>query len=273
MRNLLTFARLLSGLLLLILVAIVAYWIMQLAAPRPVIAPSGIQGEVASSRSLAAAAAAFGRPGAAAPVVAAPTNIQVVGVAESGEHGVAILAVDGKPAEAFAVGSKVNDSTRLLSAVDGKVVLEQNGRQIEVDAPQRPSLAVLTSGAGKPREPGQASPSPPSRPPGSFNLPPRAAPPAYTPPPQPPTVTPPVAAPNMPPQQQPPPQQPQQDSQPMPPPNPNATQPAYPPQYTPPQFDAPQFNPQTGQSSSGVITPGVPLPTQSPGNPALGQNQ
>lgn len=276
MRNLLSFARLMSGLLLLILVAIIAYWIMQLAAPRPAIAPSGIQGEVATSRSLAAAAGAFGRPGAAAPVAAAPTNIQVFGVAESGEHGVAILAVDGKPAEAFAVGSKVNDSTLLVSALDGKVVLEQHGRRIEVDAPARPSLAVLSSGVGKPREAGQPGTPMPGRPGGPpYNMPPRAAPPpSYTPPPSsPPMATPnatPQSPPQSPPQQQPPP--PQQDFQPMPPPNPNANQPAYPPQYTPPQFDSPQFNPQTGQSTSGIVTPGVPLPSQSPGNPAIGQS-
>lgn len=276
MRNLLTFARLLSGLLLLILAAIIAYWVMQLAAPRPAIAPSGTLGEAATTRSLSSAAQAFGRPQAALPVAAAPSNIQVFGVAESGENGVAILAVDGKPAAAFAVGSKVDDSTRLVSALDGRIVLEQNGRRIEVKAPPRPSLAVLTSGAARPGEPGQVSTVPPvpTRP-GGFNPPPRGVPPpgaapppvyspppAYTPPPQAPTPIANQAPPPMP-QGQPP----QQDFSSMPP-NPDATQPAY-PQYVPPQFDAPQFNPQTGQTVPGVVTPGVPLPTQSPGNPAV----
>ena len=275
MRNLLTFARLLSGLLLLLLAAIVAYWIMQLAAPRPAIAPSGALGEAATTRSLNSAALAFGRPQGPQPVVATPTNIQVLGVAESGENGVAILAVDGKPAIAHAVGSTLEDGTKLISALDGKVVLEQNGRRIEIDAPARPSLAVLTSGVGRPGEPSRSStqgpPPVPTRP-GGFNLPPRASPPpAYTPPP-PPQAPPPVATqvppqpqPQQPPQFQPPPQQP--DFQSMPP-NPDATQPAY-PQYVPPQYDAPRFNPQTGQTAPGVVTPGVPMPTQSPGNPAI----
>ena len=90
------FLVLLLCLLLLILAAIVAYWIMQLAAPRPAIAPSGALGEAATTRSLNSAALAFGRPQGPQPVVATPTNIQVFGVAESGENGVAILAVDGK---------------------------------------------------------------------------------------------------------------------------------------------------------------------------------
>lgn len=275
MRNLLTFARLLSGLLLLILAAIIAYWIMQLAAPRPAIAPSGTLGEAATTRSLGSAAQAFGRPQAAQPISAAPTNIQVYGVAESGENGVAILAVDGKPAAAFAVGSKVDDTTKLVSALDGKIVLEQNGRRIEVKAPARPSLAVLTSGIARAGEPGQASTAAPvpTRP-GGFNPPPRAAPPpSYSPPPvytpPPPQSPPPVANQAPPPMMQPPPQfQPQQpDFQSMPP-NPDATQPPY-PQYAPPQFDSPQFNPQTGQTVPGVVTPGAPLPNQSPGNPAV----
>ena len=59
MRNLLTLSRLLSALLFLVLVAIIAYWSMQLLAPRPAIAPSGSIGDAATTRNLNAAAAAF----------------------------------------------------------------------------------------------------------------------------------------------------------------------------------------------------------------------
>lgn len=273
MRNLLSFVRFLSGLLVLVLVAILAYWAMQLAAPRPAVAPSGTLGDAATSRNLSSAARAFGTPQAAQPVQAAPTNIQVFGVAESGENGVVILAVDGKPAQAVAVGTQVNRSTRLLSALDGKVVLEHNGRRIEVNAPERPSLAILTSGVGKPRDSSQATTAPVPTRPGGFNLPPRGVPPQQPPVPPAPAVTPPpLAPPAQPPEAQAPPGQPpgQQppafQAQDLPPPNPVATQPAY-----PPQFESPQFDPQTGQSSQGILAPNVASPNQTPGNPALNQ--
>ncbi|MET0508126.1 MAG: hypothetical protein ABWZ78_08065, partial [Burkholderiaceae bacterium] len=146
MRNLLSLSRLLSALLLLTLVAIIAYWAMQLLAPRPAIAPSGSIGDAATTRNLNAATAAFGVPATAQAGAAVPTNIPVVGVAVSGADGVAILAVDGKAGQPYAVGTQVDDVTRLISALDGKVVLEQNGRRIEVNAPERPSMAVLSSG-------------------------------------------------------------------------------------------------------------------------------
>lgn len=272
MRNLLTLSRLLSGLLLLTLVAIVAYWAMQLLAPRPAIAPSGSLGDAATTRNLNAAIAAFGVTGPAQPVAAVPTNIQIIGVAESGRNGVAIIAVDGKPALPYAVGAQVDDATRLVSALDGVVVLEQNGRRIEAKAPERPSIAVLSSGMGKSRDPNRAPPTPP-RP---YNLPPRAAPPPGT------MSPPPAFSPPVPPAQQIAPAG-QAEGQVQPgmapgqgqgqnPGQPLGMVPGQPPgQFGgPPQYAAPQFNPQTGEATPGIVQPGFPQPNQTPGNPAGG---
>jgi general secretion pathway protein C len=271
MRNLLTLSRLLSGLLLLTLVAIVAYWAMQLLAPRPAIAPSGSLGDAATTRNLNAAVAAFGATGPAQPVAAVPTNIQIIGVAESGKNGVAIIAVDGRPALPYAVGAQVDDATRLVSALDGVVVLEQNGRRIEAKAPERPSIAVLSSGLGKSRDPNRAPPPPPR----SYNLPPRAAPP-------PGTMSPPVFSPPVPPAQQPVPagQAEGQGQLGIPPGQAQAQNPGQPQGMVPgqqpgqfggpAQYTAPQFNPQTGEATPGIVQPGFPQPNQAPGNPAGG---
>ncbi len=242
---------------------------MQLLAPRPAIAPSGSLGDAATHRNLNAAVAVFGVAGAAEPVAAVPSNIQIIGVAESGSNGVAIIAVDGKPALPYAVGAQVDDSTRLVSALDGIVVLEQNGRRIEAKAPERPSLAILSSGMGRNKDANRAPPPPSPRP---YNLPPRAAPPPGTM--SPPAFTPPV-----------PPPPPAQSVQGIDPgqgpggqpqgmvPGQAPGQPGQPGMGGPPsQYGAPQFNPQTGETVQGMVPQGFPQPNQTPGNPAAFQS-
>ncbi|MGE0311169.1 MAG: type II secretion system protein N [Lautropia sp.] len=161
MRSTVTLARLLSLLLLLSLAGIVTYWATRLLAPPVAVAPSGSIGDVGSNVNLTPAAAVFGVPGAAVAAAPPVTNIDVLGVAESGERGVAILSVDGKPASAFAVGDRIDDATTVASVGIETVVLDRRGRRLELKSPARGSLAVLSSGIGQVRDPNRPVPAGP----------------------------------------------------------------------------------------------------------------
>ncbi|MGE0798090.1 MAG: type II secretion system protein N [Lautropia sp.] len=166
-----------SLLLFLLLVGIVAYWALQLLAPRPTIAPSGSIGDSGTALNLTPATLLFGSRDAAAPAAqAAPSNIQVNGIVEAGPNGVAILTVDGRPAAAYAVDQPVNDNTRVKSVELDKVVLDQRGKLLELKAPERGSVAVLSSGVGKTRDGSAAAPSNPAA--GRNPAPPLPLPPA-----------------------------------------------------------------------------------------------
>jgi hypothetical protein len=136
------------------LCAVLAYWFMQIAAPRAPIGPA-LSGPANRDRpDLTAAGSLFGTPplaqAAAAPVLG---NVQVLGVVAAGRLGSAILIVDGKPARSFAVGDSIGPGQRVRSVRPDKVVIDDNGRMAEVPAPALTSTAVLTSGVGKPRGP------------------------------------------------------------------------------------------------------------------------
>ena len=219
MRGSLTATRLLTLFLFLLLIAICAYWVLQIVAPRPAIAPSASIGDNNAATNLTPAIALFGSSSAvAAGTPSAPSNIQVSGVAESGPNGVVILSIDGKPGVAYAVDESVIDGTTVKSVALDKVVLDQRGRLVELKTPDRASQEVLSSGAGKPRTASEASTAAP--------VPTRTA----TPPPQPARVPPPQMQSPQPPQQQQlqqVQQQQQQQAQPAPPqgqplPNPQA---------------------------------------------------
>ena len=154
-------ARLTTLLLFLALAGICAYWALQILAPRPAIAPSGSIGDSTAAANLVPSTQLFGRAGDAAPQAATPSNIQVVGIAESGPRGVAILTVDGRPAAAFAVNDSVTEGTKLVSVTLDTVALDQRGRRLELKAPERGSLSVLSSGVGKPRTTTSSSATPP----------------------------------------------------------------------------------------------------------------
>lgn len=141
-------ARLALVLMFVVLCATVAYWTLQLAAPRPAIAPAGSLMDWQKAPDLAAAARMFGVPqrggSQAAPTVS--SNVQVLGVAASDLRGSAVLSVDGGPARAWQAGDLVAEGTRLIQVGIERVVIEQNGRRIELPAPPRPDLSLLGSG-------------------------------------------------------------------------------------------------------------------------------
>ncbi|MDO5101708.1 MAG: type II secretion system protein N [Lautropia sp.] len=145
--------RLLSLLLFLVLIGIITYWAMQLLAPRAAIAPGDALGDN-SRPPLPVAAKLFGaRQATGTPDAPPPVDIKVTGIVEAGRRGVAILAIDGKPAKAFRVNQRVGDGSTLKEVHADKVVIEHRGQRIEADAPSRYSLDILTSNAGKSRQP------------------------------------------------------------------------------------------------------------------------
>lgn len=140
--------RLISLLLFLVLVAIVAYWSMQLLAPRGAIAPTDSLGD-SSRPPLPVASRLFGAPNKEAVAEAPPpVNVKVFGIVDAGRRGVAILSIDGRPAKAYAVNQKIDGGSVVKSVQADKVVIEHQGTRIEAEAPLRYSLDILSSNKG-----------------------------------------------------------------------------------------------------------------------------
>jgi len=186
MRLRLPIARIASVLLFAALCAIVAGWALQLLAPRAPVAPAGAVAQVQGPPDLSAAGQLFGGVPRAADVQvqAAPSNIQVSGVLAAGERGVALLAIDGRPAKPFAVGEPVSDGMTVRAITGDTVELDRGagGPPMRLPAPARGSVAVLTSGpqrsGGNANVPPVSLPgAPAAAPAGLPPLPPRTLPP------------------------------------------------------------------------------------------------
>jgi general secretion pathway protein C len=166
MRIRLPVAKLAAVVLFAALCAIVASWALQLLAPRAPMAPSGAVAQAQPPVDLSSASQLFGGAppsSGAAPVAAPPSNIQVAGVLAAGPRGVALLAVDGKPARPYAVGESVADGMAVSSVSGDTVVLDRRGEAVRLPAPTRSSLDVLTSGTTAGRQPaGSSAPPPPA---------------------------------------------------------------------------------------------------------------
>jgi general secretion pathway protein C len=180
MRIRLPVARLASVLLFAALCAIVAGWALQLLAPRAPIAPGGAVAQAQAPSDLRLAGQLFGGAPASSSAAAAdtPSNIQVTGVLAAGARGIALLAIDGKPAKAFQVGEPVAEGLKLVAVSGDTVELDRSGTALKLPAPPRGSVAVLTSGPQ--RGAGAAAPAPglPPVPASLGPLPPRPLPPA-----------------------------------------------------------------------------------------------
>jgi general secretion pathway protein C len=131
-----------------LLCATIAYWVLQLLAPAVPIAPTASLVDQREAPDLVAAAKLFGMPvgGRAGATAASVSNIQVLGVAASEVRGSAVLVVDGKQPKAYMVGDKVTGDTLLVEVQSDVAVIERNGVRIELVAPQRPSVAILSGG-------------------------------------------------------------------------------------------------------------------------------
>lgn len=123
-----------------------AYWALQLLAPPVAIAPAGSLVDTRSAPDLAAAQALFGRASADTPV-AAPggIDVRVLGVAANPTRGSAVLVVGSGTARAYRIGDEIARDLRLVEVRPDAAVLERAGERIELAAPRRPSIALLSS--------------------------------------------------------------------------------------------------------------------------------
>jgi general secretion pathway protein C len=72
---------------------------------------------------------------------AAPVKVTVLGLISAGEHGAAILKIDGGEPRAYRVGQPIADGVTLAKVERAGVVLDQAGVSIQVAAPAEPALA------------------------------------------------------------------------------------------------------------------------------------
>ena len=142
--------------------ATIAYWALQLLAPAVPIAPTASLVDQRDAPDLVAAAKLFGMPvgGRAGAPAASVSNIQVLGVAASELRGSAVLAVDGKQPKAFMVGDKVTGDTLLVEVRSDAAIIERNGVRVDLVAPQRPSVAILSGGPVRPESATAATAAP-----------------------------------------------------------------------------------------------------------------
>jgi general secretion pathway protein C len=193
-----------------LLAGCLAYWGMQLFAPPAPIASSGVVAEKTASLDLTGAGKLFGAAASAQPqaaaVAAPPINVKIVGLMASNQtaRASAVLAIENRPAQAFAIGDYLGNNTKLVDITRAGIVIEQNGNRTKVDSPPVPTIASLS----KPTAPPGAKPDDPSQAKSSIPLPaggssaPGSIP--YTPPPiAQPTPIVPNAQPITPPQMQP----------------------------------------------------------------------
>ncbi len=169
------FASVLLHLVMLALVcAIAAYWVIRIMTPPPASAPPPQLGAVLRQAEPVLAARMFGLL-QAAPVQLA-TNVQALGVFAAGKDSAAVLAVDGKPARVYLLNQEIASGAKLVEVRKDAVIIEQNGvrRGVSLPAPEplnlggsppppafqregntltAPSVAAGTQGAGAPPRP------------------------------------------------------------------------------------------------------------------------
>ncbi|MGD9945003.1 MAG: type II secretion system protein N [Burkholderiaceae bacterium] len=199
-----------------------------MTAPPVAIAPAGSIVDYGNAPDLGPAAQLFGQRNLNAQAQPASSNIQVLGVAASARRASAVLSVDGGPAKAFMVGDEVSDGVRLVAVRADAAVIEQGGKRIELVAPQRPSLAILSGGT----QPGGSSAGTATNPPVGT----APAVPVPVPPPAPPAPS----------------GQPAQPMQPMPPQSAISGTEARPSTFAPPPQQAPSSAADPADPAAGA---------------------
>ncbi len=112
---------------------------------------------------------------AAEPEPVADARFQLIGVVSprgggASSQGLALIAVDGKPAKAFRVGSVVDGQTVLQSVQSRGAALGPRGGAVQVALNIAPPVAAATGSLSDPAVP--AAPAPPALPPGLTRSPP-----------------------------------------------------------------------------------------------------
>jgi general secretion pathway protein C len=174
-----------SFILFIALCVSLAYWALQLFKPplRPIAATPPAS---APAINLEAAAGLFGGQQATAMA----SNIELKGIIDAGKPGesVAILAANGKPAQALAVGRELLPGLNVKEIHAGYVLLSEGGAVKRVELPEKAKNAgspnqaitappVATAPPSAPSAPSVAAPTPaaPAPPPNLFVRPPTPA--------------------------------------------------------------------------------------------------
>jgi general secretion pathway protein C len=167
-----------------LLAGCLAYWGMQLFAPPAPIASSGVVAEKTASLDLTGAGRLFGAAASTqtqtAAVAAPPINVKIVGLmaAYQSARASAVLSIENRPAQAFAIGDYLGNNTKLVDITRAGIVIEQNGNRTKVESPAVPTIASLS----KPTPPPGAKPDDPSQAKSSIPLPAgSSSPPGSTP--------------------------------------------------------------------------------------------
>lgn len=129
-----------------VLGATLAYWGLLLGAPVPPIGPARLAAALPDSTDTAITARLFGTAAAGTPASAEVSSlpVQVVGIVAAGRRGSALLAVEGRPARAYAVGAAVTDGLRVRAVQADAVVLEREGSApTRLSAPPYTPVSVL----------------------------------------------------------------------------------------------------------------------------------
>ncbi len=133
-----------SKLSLLILAAGVGVWGAIIFAPSPPPPPPAALASASLQTDTSPVARWFGS-GAGAKV-----QVVVAGLIAAGPRGSAVLAIDGRPARAYAVGHELADGVRLAQVNATGVVLDQGGERVEVLASVLPPVDGIRSVARQP---------------------------------------------------------------------------------------------------------------------------
>lgn len=150
---------LLTLLAVIALSASVAYWGLQLFKPQPrpqVAVPKAAMSEP----SIEAAAGLFGGQAVAA------TNYQLKGVlaAVPARDGVAIVAADGKPAQAYKVGQEISPGVVIKEVQQRFIMLSEGGVAKRIDLPAESKGANSGAQGGNPAPQQQQAAPPPAQP-------------------------------------------------------------------------------------------------------------
>jgi general secretion pathway protein C len=127
-------------------VAILAWWAVQILAPRPAIAPAARP--ALTQADPASAAALFGATGSAARMQAPArlASVKVLGVVVHPQRSAALLAVDGAAPRAFTLGDSVSPGLTLVAVTADTAVFERGAERFELPAPRRSSPELLQGG-------------------------------------------------------------------------------------------------------------------------------
>lgn len=130
--------RVLTLLAATLLLAVVVYWGVTLAGPVPAVAASeahpGLPARPAFDAAASVPLVRLLSPGAV------HTDVTVLGVVAGEHEPLALLSVDGRPAEAYAPGQRLGPSTVLASVGASTVELAQAGQSRSLPVPALPPV-------------------------------------------------------------------------------------------------------------------------------------